>query len=90
MANAATPSRTKYANDPTSTTPLLKSNALDNGQSEIDLEHLEDKWNAEDNVQNPRNWSSLAKWLTVALVSFIEFLTFVILYSHYVRRLTQE
>lgn len=58
------------------TTPLLKPNQQ-NGIADHDTssQEVEDEWSSEDNKRNPQNWTSTYKWLTVALVSFIEFLT---------------
>lgn len=56
---------------PTSTTPLLRQN----GSNSTSAQDVEDDWDASQNKQNPRNWTSTYKWTTVALVSFIEFLT---------------
>lgn len=52
-------------------TPLLKQNGTTTSSSQ----HIEDEWESSDNQRNPRNWTSTYKWATVALVSFIEFLT---------------
>lgn len=64
----------------TSRTPLLKSGQrgteTDNGPSSEHVENESD-WRAGQNDENPRNWTFAYKWTTVALVSFIEFLTYV-------------
>ena len=55
------------------TTPLLSSRrGREDNENGVDVEDL---WSDEDNASNPRNWTSTYKWMTVALVSFIEFLT---------------
>lgn len=55
------------------TTPLLSSRrGREDNEYGADVEDL---WSNEDNASNPRNWTSTYKWMTVALVSFIEFLT---------------
>lgn len=61
------------------TTPLLKSRHRPDGPDNpsVSAQHIEDEWTAEHNKRNPRNWTFTYKWATVALVSFIEFLTSV-------------
>lgn len=63
----------------TASTPLLKSRqrAVDTSEASLSARRIEDEWTAEHNEKNPRNWTFTYKWATVALVSFIEFLTYV-------------
>lgn len=59
-------------------TPLLKAFQQANDPTYVPPpEHIEDEWSSEDNPYNPRNWSYAFRWTTVALVSFIECLTYV-------------
>ena len=58
------------------TTPLLKPIQQDDiADHDTTSEEDEEEWSSEGNKRNPQNWTSAYKWLTVALVSFIEFLT---------------
>lgn len=66
----------EVSHEPSATTPLLKAHERrpDSGRDE-DGSDIDTRWKAEDNTRNPRNWKFGFKWMTVALVSFIEFLT---------------
>jgi multidrug resistance protein len=80
MANRSITANGTDEREASSTTPLLKR-----GQNDIEIrnsgpgyssnQHVDDEWEAEDNLNNPRNWKRWFKWTTVILVSFIEFLT---------------
>lgn len=60
------------------TQPLLRQGqGAPKPNSAATSQQIEDEWTSEDNRRNPRNWSATYKWATVALVSFIEFLTYV-------------
>lgn len=57
-------------------TPLLKAFRQETDPNfDTSVEHIEDEWSSPDNPYNPRNWAIAYKWVTVALVSYIEFLT---------------
>lgn len=73
----------RHDQEATATTPLLKRNdsprpSRDGSLSRTGSQQIDDAWDATDNHRNPRNWSFAFKWATVALVSFIEFLTYVV------------
>lgn len=80
MANRSITTNTREELDASSTTPLLKR-----GQNEVENidsctayppnQNIDEEWNVEDNLDNPRNWKRWFKWTIVVLVSFIEFLT---------------
>lgn len=68
--------------EPSARTPLLKSNTEDYqsddasaAESDVPQDGEADHWHAAGNSRNPRNWTATFKWITVALVSFIEFMT---------------
>ena len=59
-----------------SRTPLLSSKQSHmSEQHGFTSQHIENEWESASNKRNPRNWTSTFKWSTVALVSFIEFMT---------------
>ncbi len=80
MANRPKTTNETEEHEVSSITPLLKRDQNDiesrsSGTERPHNQHAEHEWEAEENLNNPRNWKRSFKWATVILVSFIEFLT---------------